>query len=73
VTTHYEPEAKLNQRMVEVANSVIAVMDSSKFDRVCLHRIIDIDQIDILVTDVDAPQAVLDICVERGVDVRVAS
>jgi DeoR family transcriptional regulator of aga operon len=72
VTTHFEQEAKLNRRMVGAANSVIAVTDSSKFNRMCLHHIVDIDQIDILVTDVDAPQQVLDKCLECGVDVRIA-
>lgn len=56
ITTHYEPEAMLNRRMVEAARQVIAVTDSSKFGKVCLHRIIDIDGIDDLVTDSNAPE-----------------
>ncbi len=51
ITTHYEPEAILNRKMVEAARRVIAVTDQSKFGRVCLHRIINIDEIDALVTD----------------------
>jgi len=57
ITTHYEPEAMLNRKMVEAARQVIAVTDSSKFGRVCLHRIIDIAEIDDLVAD-EAPDAV---------------
>jgi DeoR family transcriptional regulator of aga operon len=72
VTTHFEPEAILNRRMVEVARSVIAVTDSSKFNRMCLHHIVDIERIDILVTDAEAPRPVLEECRERGVDVRLA-
>lgn len=51
ITTHYEPEAILNRTMVQAARQVIAVGDSSKFGRVCLHRIINVSEIDALVTD----------------------
>ncbi|MDI7775747.1 transcriptional repressor AgaR [Asticcacaulis sp. EMRT-3] len=55
ITTHFEPEAQLNRKMVETARRIIAVTDSSKFGKVCLHRIIDISEIDDLITDSDAP------------------
>ena len=58
VTTHYEPEAMLNRKMVEAAREVIAVTDGSKFGRVCLHRIVAIDNIHHLVTDASVPDAV---------------
>lgn len=51
ITTHYEPEAMLNRKMVQAAQQVIAVTDRSKFGRVCLHRIINVGEIDDLVTD----------------------
>ncbi len=56
ITTHHEPEALLNRKMVETARRVIAVTDSSKFGKVCLHRIIDAGEIDDLVTDTGAPE-----------------
>jgi len=59
ITTHYEPEAMLNRKMVEAARQVIAVTDGSKFGRVCLHRIIAIADIDDLVTDESVPDTVL--------------
>lgn len=55
VTTHHEPEAQLNRRMVETAREVIAVTDASKFGRICLHRIIDVADLDALITDTGAP------------------
>jgi DeoR family transcriptional regulator of aga operon len=58
ITTHYEPEALLNRKMVDAAQKVIAVTDSSKFGRICLHRIIDIAAIDDLVTDRGVPELV---------------
>ncbi len=51
ITTHFEPEAMLNRKMVQVAGQVIAVTDRSKFGAVCLHRIISVGEIDDLVTD----------------------
>lgn len=56
ITTHHEPEAMLNRKMVEAAREVIVVTDQSKFGRVCLHRIIDIGQIDQLITDAEVPE-----------------
>lgn len=55
ITTHHEPEALLNRKMAAAAQSIIAVTDSSKFGRVCLNRIVDIADLDALVTDADAP------------------
>jgi DeoR family transcriptional regulator of aga operon len=51
ITTHFEPEAMLNRKMVKAARQVIAVTDRSKFGRVCLHRILSVAEIDDLVTD----------------------
>jgi DeoR family transcriptional regulator of aga operon len=55
ITTHFEPEAMLNRKMVAAAARVIAVTDASKFGKTCLHRIINIDEIDDLVTAGDVP------------------
>jgi DeoR family transcriptional regulator of aga operon len=57
ITTHYEPEAMLNRKMVAAARQIIAVTDRSKFGRVCLHRIINVGEIDDLVTDAPATDA----------------
>ena len=51
ITTHFEPEALLNRKMVQAARQIIAVADGSKFGRVCLHRIISVAEIDDLVTN----------------------
>ncbi|AOH82647.1 transcriptional regulator [Sphingomonas panacis] len=55
ITTHYEPEAILNRKMVEAARDVIAVTDVSKFGRVCLHRIVSVENIHHLVTEAKVP------------------
>jgi len=58
ITTHYEPEAMLNRKMVEAARKVVAITDSSKFGKVCLHRIIPLSGLDTLITDTGAPDDV---------------
>lgn len=55
ITTHYEPEALLNRKMVEAAREVIAVTDVSKFGRVCLHRIVTVENIHHLIADQPVP------------------
>jgi DeoR family transcriptional regulator of aga operon len=51
ITTHYEPEALLNRLMCKAASEIIAVADSSKFGRICLHQILEPQGISRLVTD----------------------
>jgi DeoR family transcriptional regulator of aga operon len=58
ITTHHEPEAILNRKMVQAARQVIAVTDQSKFSRVCLHQIIDLSELDDLVTDGPLPDGI---------------
>ncbi|QSR19627.1 transcriptional repressor AgaR [Novosphingobium sp. KA1] len=58
ITTHYEPEAMLNRKMAKAARQVIAVTDRSKFGKVCLHRILNVEEIDDLVTDATDEDAV---------------
>ena len=72
VTTHHEPEALLNRKMVEAARQVIAITDSSKFGKVCLHRIIDIAEIDDLVTDAEAPEHIAQAARDHGFRLHLA-
>lgn len=55
VSTHNEDEARLNRRMCEVAERIIVVTDSSKFNRSSLHKIIDTQRIHMVITDKDMP------------------
>lgn len=54
ITTHYEPEAILNRKMASVAKRVVAVTDASKFGRTCLHRIVGVEEIDLMISDSSA-------------------
>jgi DeoR family transcriptional regulator of aga operon len=72
ITTHYEPEAMLNRRMVEAARVVAAITDSSKFGRVCLHRIIAVSELDILLTDTGAPEDIRQASQQLGFQLLMA-
>ena len=41
------------------ARMVIAITDSSKFGKVCLHRIMPVGDLDTLITDTDAPEEIV--------------
>ena len=58
ITTHHEPEARLNRKMAEAARSIVAITDSSKFGKICLHSIISISELDTLITDTGVPEEI---------------
>jgi len=48
---HDEAEVRLNHRMVEHAHHVEVLIDASKFGRISLHRIAQLEQIHSIITD----------------------
>ncbi|MGO4260727.1 DeoR/GlpR family DNA-binding transcription regulator [Lysobacter sp. TAB13] len=72
ITTHYEPEAMLNRKMVEAARAVIAIADSSKFGKVCLHRIISVGDLTTLITDTGAPEDIRQASQQLGFELLLA-
>jgi len=72
ITTHHEPEAMLNRKMVEAARKVVAITDSSKFGKVCLHRIIPVSGLDTLITDTGAPDDVREASRQFGFELLLA-
>lgn len=71
VTTHFEAEAILNRLMCKVATEVIVVTDSSKFDQVCLHKILAPSDISKVVTDSNIPQVYKDGLTRLGIEVII--
>lgn len=55
LTTHDAIEARTNQRMIERAQRVVVVADSSKLGQVNLAKIADLRDVQLLITDSDAP------------------
>ena len=72
ITTHFEPEAVLNRKMARAAREIVAVTDSSKFGRTCLHRIMGIEEVNVLITDAGAPEESLEQARKLGCDIRIA-
>lgn len=71
VTTPHQGEADINRKMVEAAQMVIAVTDSSKFDRQSFCLIARPEQLSMLITDSGIPQDYVDELTAFGVDVRI--
>ena len=69
VSTHNEDEARLNRRMCEVAERVIVVTDSTKFNRSSLHKIIDTQRIHMVITDAGIPEESLNGLRKVGIEV----
>ncbi len=71
VTTPHQGEADINRKMLEAAQTVIAVTDSSKFDRQSFCLIARPEQIDMLITDSGIPQEYVEHLKKLNVDVRI--
>ena len=69
VSTHNEDEARLNRRMCEVAERIIVVTDSTKFNRSSLHKIIDTQRIHTIIVDEDIPVDSLEGLRKSGIEV----
>ncbi len=55
--TSYDPDkALLSKRFIEHANESIVLTDHSKIGLSTLYKIADIKEIDIIVSDIDAPK-----------------
>lgn len=72
VTTHYEPEALLNRLMCRAASEIIVVADSSKFGRICLHKILEPQGVARLVTDAGVSDETRAELARIGVEVIIA-
>ncbi len=72
LTTHFEPEALLNRMMCRAASEIIVIADSSKFGRICLHKVLEPQRISKLVTDTGIPESARDALTRIGVEVIIA-
>lgn len=72
LTTHDENEARTTQLMISRAERVIAAVDSSKLGTVALAKVVDLKEVDVLVTDDGASTALLQEIRAGGTEVLVA-
>ncbi|MBF4247845.1 DeoR/GlpR transcriptional regulator, partial [Vibrio anguillarum] len=73
ITTPHQGEADINRKMLEAAQTVIAVTDSSKFDHQSFCLIARPEQLNILITDSGIPQSYVEHLTALGVDVRIVA
>lgn len=65
-------EASLNQKMIRLAQTVVVLADSSKFDRRGLGKICNLDQIDYIITDGEVSRDTVNKIEKSGVKVIIA-
>lgn len=65
-------EATLNQKMIETAQKVVVLADSSKFDKRGLGKVCNFDQVQYIVTDSGVSKKTLEALEERSVHVIIA-
>jgi DeoR family transcriptional regulator of aga operon len=71
-TAHHEGEASINHLMATRAEQVMIVADHSKLGQRAFARMCAVDEIDVIVTDTDAPPESLVPFAERGIRVITA-
>lgn len=71
LTTHFEHEATLNSIMCDISKEVIAVTDSSKFNRSGFYIFSSLGAIDTLVTDSRIPQYYQDYLAEKRINLII--
>jgi DeoR/GlpR family transcriptional regulator of sugar metabolism len=71
ISTPSLEEALLNQIMIQQADKVIAVFDSSKFNKRSYSHVADVNELDCIVTDRAIPVVISSKLKAAGVDVRL--
>ena len=71
ISTPSLEEALLNQIMVQQADKVIAVFDSSKFNKRSYVHVADVNELDCIITDCAIPVGMTAKLKNLGIDVRV--
>ncbi|MDP2560757.1 transcriptional repressor AgaR [Psychrobium sp. 1_MG-2023] len=72
ITTHFEAECVLNRKMCSAAREVIVVTDSSKFNAVGVHKILDLQDVSTLVTDDGIPDDIVQTLLSYGIRIIIA-
>lgn len=71
LTTSDMGEAQVNQQMIDAAQKIIILTDSSKFGKRGFCKICDINKIHHIITDAGAPKHIIDMIRDRGIEVTL--
>lgn len=72
ISTTNAQEAMLNQKMIDVAQQVIVLADSSKFGRKSFGKIADFSKVDVIISD-SIPPAYQELFESLGIETRLVS
>jgi DeoR/GlpR family transcriptional regulator of sugar metabolism len=72
ITDPHMLETQVKKAMIASASKVIMLLNSSKFGVRSLMTVMNLDEIDVLITDSDSPPEMVEEIRARGVDVRIA-
>lgn len=68
-TNDYPPEIMTDRAIIDIAPQLIILADHSKFGRVSSMLVAPVTAADVIITDVDTPQDVIDELCEKGIQV----
>ena len=71
LTTSDMSEARINQEMIDAAQKIIVLTDSSKFGKRGFCKICDLNKIHHIITDANAPAHIIDLIRERDIEVTL--
>ncbi|MFT3993743.1 MAG: DeoR/GlpR family DNA-binding transcription regulator [Dysgonomonas sp.] len=71
LTTSNLGEAHLNQKMINAAQKIIVLCDSSKFGKKGFSKICNFDMIHHIITDSNAPSNIIEMIKEKGIEVTL--
>lgn len=69
LTTSNMSEARINQQMIDAAQKIIVLTDSSKFGKRGFCHICDLNKIHLIITDKNAPAHIINMIREKDIDV----
>ena len=64
-------EARINQQMIDVAQKIVVLTDSSKFGKRGFCKICDINKIHHIITDSNAPSHIVEMLREKEIEVTL--
>ena len=70
LTASHADEAAINRIMVRQAKKKIAVVDHSKFGIAATHRFAGVEDLDLIITDTDATDEIIEPFLRKGLEVR---
>jgi DeoR family transcriptional regulator of aga operon len=71
ISTYNQDEARVNSIMADVAEKVIVITDSSKFKKLSLYKILNLDKIDTIITDTNIPEDYRLGILDRGIELVI--